>query len=205
MDADLYRNALRAAKNEYLELMDQRIALEKRITKLRETITSLERLCRSEDDESDVEMPSKFPRGETGLTDAVRDVLTASDDFVSPIQVRDGLVKMGFPIILHKNPLASIHVTLKRLVEKDEVALAIDERDGKTVYALTASKAAQALAEAALSKGKAIAAAKSGPVIDAFVGQGSGPIPPDIMPNPPYRTGKPVKKASNAKKVIRRK
>ena len=72
----------------------------------------------------------------------------AEKNWLTPVQIRDALKRMGFPFENYKaNPLASIHTTLKRMVpaEMETKTLA----DGQTVYRLkSAGQWAAALAEA---------------------------------------------------------
>ena len=69
-------------------------------------------------------------------------------DWLTPVEIRDALKRMGFPFENYKaNPLASIHTTLKRMVpaEMEVKTLA----DGQKAYRLkSAGQWADALAEA---------------------------------------------------------
>src|SRR5437899_7570109 len=86
-----------------------------------------------------------------GLSMAIRSCFTteaATDKWLTPVEIRDALKRMGFPFENYKaNPLASIHTTLKRMVpaEMDVKTL----KDGQKVYRLkSAGQWAEALAEA---------------------------------------------------------
>jgi len=86
-----------------------------------------------------------------GLSMAIRSCFTteeATDKWLTPVEIRDALKRMGFPFENYKaNPLASIHTTLKRMVpaEMDVKTL----KDGQKVYRLkNAAQWATALAEA---------------------------------------------------------
>ena len=71
---------------------------------------------------------------ETGLTDAVRNVLQADfHTWLTVTQVRDKLIASGHDFTAYlSNPLASISTTLTRLKEKGE--LNSDNVEGVTVY-----------------------------------------------------------------------
>jgi hypothetical protein len=86
-----------------------------------------------------------------GLSMAIRSCFTteaAADKWLTPVEIRDALKRMGFPFENYKaNPLASIHTTLKRMVpaEMDVKTL----KDGQRVYRLkSAGQWAEAFAEA---------------------------------------------------------
>lgn len=59
---------------------------------------------------------------ETGLTDAVRAVLKReSQQGRSPTEIREGMLAMGFDLGKYSQPLAAIHVVIKRLERSGEV------------------------------------------------------------------------------------
>lgn len=55
-----------------------------------------------------------------GLTEAISQVLRTYDTWLSPVLVRDLLESVGFDTGGYREPLPSIHVTLKRLVDRGE-------------------------------------------------------------------------------------
>jgi hypothetical protein len=68
-----------------------------------------------------------------GLTDSIRDTLMGTDDYMSPIQVRDALIRTGYDITgKYANPLAVIHNILKRLAVSQKVIARTT--GGKTEY-----------------------------------------------------------------------
>jgi len=79
------------------------------------------------------EHPELFPESaepETGFTDAVRRVFQNIPEgrrLYSARNVRDSLKEAGFPLENYKNPLASIHTILKRLVKKGEIDRVVTE------------------------------------------------------------------------------
>lgn len=70
------------------------------------------------------------------------------DKWLTPVEIRDALKRMGFPFENYKaNPLASIHTTLKRMVPGELEMKKL--KDGQKVYRLkSAGQWAAALAEA---------------------------------------------------------
>lgn len=152
MTENYYHKALETARTELTELLRQNEEIEKRIARLRQTIASLSALSEEgevpvEDDK--VRIPGAldlFAReasaaaqsiyGRTiGFSDAVREVLKAGGNFMTPVQVKDGLIRMGIDLeSKYSNPLAVIHTTLKRLEANGEVSVAV--LGDKTSYKL---------------------------------------------------------------------
>lgn len=74
------------------------------------------------------------------LADACRKIMEATNRFMTPIRVRNGLRLAKYSLKEHKNPLAAIHGVLKRFEESGEAeSLKIA---GKTGYRLKRSDAA---------------------------------------------------------------
>lgn len=103
-DAD-YKKALEAASREWETLAAERARLDKRLAELQQTMATLSRLC------------GYVPTVPFGLADACRLILMRHERPLTAGQVREELEMMGLDFSKHANPLASIHVTLKRLVE----------------------------------------------------------------------------------------
>jgi hypothetical protein len=142
-DTDVYVDALDKAIAELTEVMAEREALDEkmeaatqRILRLRRGALGLGALCGNSPGELSSKFPDLFPDSidpDTGLTDAVREVLkTDTHTYFSPVNVRDRLRGRGYDISKYKNVLASIHTILKRLKDQDEVKDV--NRDGRTVY-----------------------------------------------------------------------
>ena len=140
----IYQEALEQALRELGESMAERDLLEerldaadRRIFRLREGAMGIGALLGRY--RLGEEFPDLFPDRidpDKGLTDAVRDLLKSHHPYShTPVQIRDGLKEKGYGISKHKNPLASIHTVLKRLVEKGEIREG--NRDGRTVYIWT--------------------------------------------------------------------
>lgn len=156
MSNDDYQKALDTATAELQELFRQKDEIEKRIAKLRQTVASLSALNKDDESEEDetVHIPSQMQRNAAmvvntvaaamagriiGFTDAVREVLKASGDYMTPLEVKDGLLRMGINLeAKYSNPLAVIHTTLKRLHENIEVSKRTDKH-GNTTYRWGAS------------------------------------------------------------------
>src|SRR5260370_4636302 len=133
------------------QLLTQQTAIEQRIAKLRQTTVTLAELAEEaeRDDDEQVCVPSERQRAgaaavagmtlglmgrNMALSDAVREVLKASGNPLTSVQVRDGLLRMGIDLNRkYTSPLAVIHKALKRLHEKGEVKTG-SSSDGKATY-----------------------------------------------------------------------
>jgi hypothetical protein len=126
-----YKRTYKLAIDELTKLMEQYEDLEGQMETLRRRINTVRRgvygvaaLCGVNPEK---EYPDLFPRtlsSDTGFTDAIRQVLKSKGKFAyfTPVGVRDELKTMGFDLSKYKNPLASIHTTLKRLETRGQVA-----------------------------------------------------------------------------------
>lgn len=146
---DKYRKMLEDAqkdlevlRKEQSELFEQREFINDeleiksdQIKKMEETVISLSRLCNVEPEGVSLfryrATDSRFT-----LTNAVRNVFKSDPaSKLTAIEVRDKLVGAGFDSSEFNNLLASIHTTLKRLAQSEEL-LTSKTDDGKTAYRL---------------------------------------------------------------------
>jgi hypothetical protein len=105
---DDYRRALESAVREYESLGQQRQDIDKRLSELAQSISTLSRLC------------GLTPTVPWGLTDACRVVLRSGLP-MTPVDVRDRLLSIGFDLSKYSNELAGIHTVLRRLNESGEL------------------------------------------------------------------------------------
>ena len=116
-----YKKALDAACREYEQVLQQKADLEKRLDHLHETIASLTRLCGYE------------PTVPWGITDAIRLVLRRAPTGMTPMEVRDRLIAVGFDLAKYSSDLSAIHTVLKRLHNAGELHH-IPREDGQKAY-----------------------------------------------------------------------
>jgi hypothetical protein len=94
-----------------------------------------------------------------GLTMAIRVCFTAGKEWLTPVEVRDSLKNMGFPLNHYKaNPLASIHTTLRRMVPGELECKTLP--DGQKLYGLNTGawvEAGRAMAEKVRRKKRRLA------------------------------------------------
>jgi hypothetical protein len=120
MTSEEYRGALAAAIKEYEELGAKRRDVDDRLAQLAQTIGTLSRLL------------GLTPTVPLGLTDACRLALRSGVP-MTPVEVRDRLLGIGFDLSIYSNDLSAIHTVLKRLNEASEIRL-IPRPSGKHAY-----------------------------------------------------------------------
>ena len=117
-----YHGWLKLARDRIEALKTQRAAVDAELAALEQSVQAFENL-----------IDAKRTRIDSGLTDAIRTILSAhgNDPLPAP-RIRDELLHRGFPLD-QKNPMAAIHQILARLVKRGE-AKAIPSADGKTRF-----------------------------------------------------------------------
>jgi hypothetical protein len=131
MLTDSEKKVVTAYLEKLFQLIKQRDAIERSMTDTERGIRSILALHSDEDAMPYVEQLDELTRPE-GFTDAIRKVLKASEDALTPSEVKEKLPQVGFDLDGYNNPLASIHTILKRLARTDLVDQT--EKDGKTAY-----------------------------------------------------------------------
>jgi len=128
LKSNTHRDDLTAARNTLAEKLAAREQLDVEIAKEQRRIAALTALV-NESEEIDELLDLNLG----GLTDTVRSVFMASSRYgLTPIEVRDRLVQLYFPVNEYKNFMASLHAVLNRLKESGEIKPAIiDRHDGR--------------------------------------------------------------------------
>jgi hypothetical protein len=110
MDDASYKAALNKAFEDWADLTAQERAIAFRKAQLQETIVALSALC------------SELPDiNALSLSDAIRLMISSTAEGLSTLGLRDRLTEMGFDLTKHKNPLASIHTAVNRMIESGEL------------------------------------------------------------------------------------
>ena len=153
MTTDDYRRALDAAVREYESLGQQRQDIDKRLAELAQTISTLSRLC------------GLTPTVPWGLTDACRVVLRSGLP-MTPTDVRDRLLSIGFDLSKYSNELAGIHTVLKRLNESGELRFLVGgPRQGAYLWNRPATAAALGPEIAELVRGERKTGSAKRPIV----------------------------------------
>jgi chromosome segregation ATPase len=128
-----YKTELETAREELADMFREKEELETRIARQQRKVAALAVLSDESEDTDDL-----LALGLGGLSSACRSVFRASTTkLLTPVEIRDRLRQLQFPIHEYKNILASIHNTLKRLEAKGEVKLKIrdvNEELDESVY-----------------------------------------------------------------------
>ena len=121
MTHDDYRKALATASREYEALGEKRGEIDQRLAELAHTIGTLAKLL------------GLTPTVPMGLTDAIRLVVRGAGVPMTPVEVRNRLVAIGFDVSKYVNDLAAVHTILKRLNGAGEL-LFVPRTPGKHQY-----------------------------------------------------------------------
>ena len=124
-----YRQAYETAKLDLLKQLRKRDEIDQRIHKLRQMVKALGELCGAAPDEIDklllVEGFALNPA--MGFTHAIRRLFRIHQKALSPVEIRDDLLKIGIGKE-QVNLLSSIHTVLRRMVEAGEIEKTEDSR-----------------------------------------------------------------------------
>jgi hypothetical protein len=121
-DSSDYRKAYETAQRELAELLQIQEGLEKRIVLVRQNVQGLKALCESEDIEISPSHEAQYLLDHSALPDEIVNILKARyPDELRPVDVRQQLEKLGHDMDAYTNPLATIHMVLKRLVEANRI------------------------------------------------------------------------------------
>ena len=128
-----YRRALLAAKRELEDLWKQREQIDQRIAKLKTVFSDLAALCNAPVDDRFSPIATPKNAQSLGFTEAVRLALKTSPQPLTPPEVARRLREWRIDLDKYANPLASIHITLKRLAKNGEVE-PVQVEGGKKAY-----------------------------------------------------------------------
>jgi hypothetical protein len=121
-----YVQMLKALAEEREGWVKKRDEAMRELSRLAELIRATEKMLTPEQRAKCDALLERIDRRPAGLTTSIRLCFTAGKEWLTPVEIRDALVTMGFRFDAYKaNPLASIHTTLKRMVP--------DEMECKTV------------------------------------------------------------------------
>jgi len=122
MARETYKQAYAAAKQDLLQQLKKRDELEQKIRKLKQTVKALGEQCGAPAEEIDkLLLVGGFAIDtKPGFTEAIRRLFRIHQTPLSPMDVRDDLVKMGIGVG-QVNLLSSIHTVLRRMAEAGEI------------------------------------------------------------------------------------
>jgi hypothetical protein len=123
MSRQPYKQAYETAKQDLLKNLRKREQVEREIRKLKDTLRALGGLCGAAPDEIDKLLLREgfaMEDGKPGFTEAIRRLFRLHQTALSPVDVRDGLLKMSVGVG-QVNLLASIHTVLRRMATASEI------------------------------------------------------------------------------------
>ncbi len=126
--APIFAQTLKRTRRELERLRLQRAQIDTEIAKLEQVEAALR----------GVTEPKRHAPDLSSITDVVRDVLKSAIQPMTPTDVRDKMLAMGFNKGKYSQFLASVHVILKRLTKNDEV-FEFTFGDGKRYWWVTKS------------------------------------------------------------------
>jgi hypothetical protein len=129
MTRDRHKQSYAVAKLNLLEQLRKRDNLDQQIRKLKRTVRALGELCGADPEELDKLLLSEgfAIDSKLGFTDPIRWVFGISKTPLSPVEIRDDLLKMGIGSD-QVNLLSSIHAVLRRMAEAGEIERTQDSR-----------------------------------------------------------------------------
>lgn len=129
MDYEKYLNAATEILDEIQRLENEKKAIDAKVSKLTALFSANINML-PDDVRKGIATLHEAIKSRGGLTAAVSAVLTFSG--MSAAEVRDALMRSGYDLSGHVNPLASVNTTLRRLADDDKILSR--EVEGRAVY-----------------------------------------------------------------------
>jgi hypothetical protein len=123
-----YKRMLDELRSRYLDVLHRRDGLNEELKGIAKSMEGLSALTGEKTIPTDPSLPSQMTSEVfrswikyMGFADACRAVLRIAPSGLTPTEIRDTLVMVGFPIEQRTNVMISIHVFLARAIKADEV------------------------------------------------------------------------------------
>src|SRR5258708_7823221 len=122
-----YKRMLEAMQKELNGLLELQEDTEQKIAQLKQAIISFAPLAKESNEPMGFWDEALSEIKAAGITDNIREILQAVyPNLLSPIEIRKQLKNRGQDLSGHKNVMASIHSTLKRMLENEEIITSDD-------------------------------------------------------------------------------
>lgn len=116
MNTQNYKRMIGEMRKELETLLEHQEDTEQKIAQLKQAIMSFAPLAKEQGIGWD------FLPEPTGTTEAIREILRAVyPKAISPVEIKEQLKSRGHDLSQHKNVMASVHSTLKRMLENREI------------------------------------------------------------------------------------
>ena len=128
-----YRQQIGRALRDLMQCVKQKREIDQRMSKLRHLIVANANLLPEAERAVFIQRANE---SFAGFTDSIREIFRTHVNGLTPIQVRDKLLELGFDLNSQSNPMASIHSVIRRLESAGE----IEERrnlEGEKTFRLT--------------------------------------------------------------------
>jgi hypothetical protein len=124
-----YSQAYETAKLDLLKQLQKRDQIDQQIRKLKQTVKALGELCGTSPEELEklLLIEGFTMDSNMGFTNAIRRLFRMHKTALSPVEIRDDLLKVGIGTD-QVNLLSSIHTVLRRMVEAGEIEKTEDSR-----------------------------------------------------------------------------
>src|SRR5437588_8450074 len=120
MTTQEYKKMLAEMRKELESLLEQQEDIEQKIAQLKQAIISFAPLAKDSDG---LIGPLVYAFAAQGMTDSIREILRAAfPKQLSPVEIKEQLKAKGQNLSEHKNVMASVHSTLKRMLENGEIS-----------------------------------------------------------------------------------
>lgn len=130
-------------RGELANLIARKAEIEKRIIAVRQTLEGLSVLCESEGVEIEPSSEAQYLLETSRLPDEILGILRATyPGYHRATVIKQKLEQLGHDMGKYQNPLATIHMVLKRLVEADKVETGTNKDQEKLYRAAPISDAA---------------------------------------------------------------
>ncbi len=134
--ANEIKSALEHAQKQLSGLLAERQRIDKQIICWKRVLDSLAVV--SEDVRTSIPADLELPAGVSekpalGFTDAVRAIVEKSQVGLTPTEVREELIRIGFDLTKYKQQMVPVHNTLKRLEDQGEI-YSVKTQPDTTVY-----------------------------------------------------------------------
>ncbi len=126
---DPYRQQIGRALRDLMQCAKQKREITKRMSKLRNLIIANANLLPEAERAVFIQQASE---SFAGFTDSIREIFRTHVNGLTPIQVRDKLLELGFDLDSQSNPMASIHSVIRRLENAGEIEERRSPRGEKT-------------------------------------------------------------------------
>jgi hypothetical protein len=143
-----YKTELAEASQRLAKLLNDRERLNIEIAKAQFRVAAFMMLTDSEEVDQEIGMTLG------GLTDAILTTFkSAFPNALTPVEAKNRLMRLGFPIEHYKNPMAAVHTVISRLFDARKIEAKTKNQAGEVEYAYRRIPGEEAMRRAMARKG----------------------------------------------------